>query len=165
MQIPKRKPGKYAHIKQDNHITKVKFEEIQKKLRKLKEALPNAIQELQRLAALGDLSENAAYQMAKGKLRGINQRILELEDQLNYADIIDSSQNTGVVTLGSTVTIEINNKKQKYQILGSSETSPANGIISHNSPIGSVLIGRRVGDVVEFQQKDKIVECKIIRIE
>jgi len=164
MQIPKRKPGKYAHIKQDNHITKVKFEEIEKKLRKLKEVQPAAIQELQRLAALGDLSENAAYQIAKGKLRGINQRILELGNQLNYAEIIEPNQNTGVVRLGSTVNIEINNQEQTYQILGSSETNPTKGVISHNSPIGSALMGHRAGDVVEFQQKNKTIECKIIEI-
>jgi len=177
MQIPKRKPGKYAHVKKDPHITKVKFDEIKKKLEKLKDSHPVAVEEVRRLAELGDFSENAAYQMAKGRLRGINQRILELEDQINYAVIIEPNKNSGVVQLGSTIIIDVNGREQSYQILGSSEASPVKGIISQNSPIGSALMGHRVGDEVELQHlpasatpkalqagKNKIIKCKIIKI-
>lgn len=164
MQIPKRKPGKYANVKRDYHLTKVKFDEIKNKLEKLKESQPTAIKEVRRLAEMGDFSENVAYQMAKGKLRGINQRILELDDQLNYAVIIEPNKNAGIVSLGSTVTINIKDKQHSYQILGSSEVDISKGIISQNSPIGSALIGHKVGDEVELKQKNQVIKCKIINI-
>lgn len=165
MQVPKRKPGKYAQVKKDPHITKAKFVASKNKLERLKASQPPAIQEVRRLAELGDFSENVAYQMAKGKLRSINQKILELENQINHAVIIEPNQTTGVVELGSIITIEFDDQEQTYQILGSAEANPTKGIISHNSPIGFALMGHRVGDIVELPRKNKVIKYKVIKVE
>ena len=165
MQVPIRKPGKYTHLKPDPHLTEGKFNEIKNKLQKLKEIRPEAAREVRRLAELGDFSENAAYQIAKGRLRGINQQILELEDHLHRAIIIKPGENTGLVQLGHKVTVEIAGKQITYLILGSSETNPGEGIISNNSPIGSALLGHQAGDKVKINQKNKIIECRIIKVE
>ncbi|MFA5022437.1 MAG: GreA/GreB family elongation factor [Patescibacteria group bacterium] len=164
MQVPKRKPGKYTNLQPDPHLTEEKFNELKDKLQKLKDSHPQAAAEMRRLAELGDLSENAAYQIAKGRLRGINQRILELQDHLKRAVTISSEKNSGTVQLGCKVIVEIDGQQKTYQILGSSETDPFKGIISHNSPIGSALIGCKIGDIVKIQLKNKIVEYKIIKI-
>ena len=164
MQIPKRKPGKYTNLQPDPHLTEEKFNELKDKLQKLKDSHPQAAAEMRRLAELGDLSENAAYQIAKGRLRGINQQILELEDHLKRAVTISSEKNSGTVQLGCKVIVEIDGQQRTYQILGSSETDPLQGIISHNSPIGLALIGCKIGDIVKIQLKNKIVEYKIIKI-
>jgi len=164
MRVPIRKPGKYTNLKQDPHITREKFDELKAKLERLKKiSQPRTIAEVKRLAADGDFSENAAYQIAKGRLRGINQGILETEDMLKRAIIIER-KNNGTVQLGHIVTVEINGKQKTYQILGSSETDPSQGIISHNSPIGKSLIGRRVGEVVKVQLNNKNAEYKIVKI-
>src|SRR3989344_2947089 len=97
MRVPIRKPGKYAHLKPDLHVTEAKFRELKDKLERLKASQPAAAQEVKRLAEMGDFSENAAYQMAKGRLRGINEHILELEDQLSHAELIKSGSDTGTV--------------------------------------------------------------------
>lgn len=164
MRVPIRKPGKYTNDKPDLHLTPAKFSELKTKLASLKASHPAAANEVKRLAELGDFSENAAYQMAKGRLRGINQRILELEDRLNHAVMIEPKQNTSVVALGHRVTVEIASKQASYVILGSTETDPLNGVISHNSPLGSALMGHSVGDTVTIQSGGKGVECRIINI-
>lgn len=166
MQVPKRKSGKYNNLKPDPHITQAKFNELKGILERLKKvSRPMAIEESKRLAEMGDFSENAAYSMAKGRLRAINEQILELEDQLKNAQVIDQFKNKETVQLGHKVTIETVGKRKTYLILGSTETNPTNGIISHNSPIGSALMGHKVGDKVKFQQINKVIECKIINIE
>lgn len=164
MQTPYRKPGKFSQIKSDPLMTRVKFAELETKLKKLKQIRPEAAKEVARLAELGDFSENVEYQLAKGRLRGINGGILKLERQLNDAEIITANKGTDVVQVGHTVTIEYNGMQKIYQILGSSETKPEKGIISHNSPIGSALLGHRVGDVVKVKVGEKDVEYKILKI-
>jgi transcription elongation factor GreA len=165
MQIPIRKSGKYTHTQIDPHLTAAKFSELQNKLERLKKIQPSAIEEVKRLAAHGDFSENHAYQMAKSRLRGINQRIIELENTLKQAIIIKPNKNSGIVQLGNLVTVETDNKIQTFQILGSAETDPDAGIISHHSPIGAALIGRRIGETVTIKLANKAVEYKIIKIE
>jgi len=166
MRTPIRKGGKYVHIKPDPYITSEKYNKLIFELEKLKKIKrPPAIKEVKRLALMGDFSENAAYQIAKGRLRGINQRILDLEEWLKTAQVIKEKPNNGFVQLGSAVTVEVSGKVKVYKILGSSETDPGNNIISHNSPIGLVLIGRKKGDTVKFDGPRKTVEYKILKIE
>lgn len=166
MRVPTRKPGKYANQKLDPNVTMDKFNELKANLEKLKKHVrPRAIEEMSRLAAMGDFSENVGYQMAKGKLRGINDKIDEIENFVAKAKIIDPKQNTEKVQLGHSVTIEIDNKIRTYQILGSAETDPTLGVISQNSPLGSALLNKRVGDIVEVQMPKTTMTCKIIKIE
>jgi transcription elongation factor GreA len=165
MRVPIRKPGKYTHSKPDPHITMEKQLELRSSLEKLKIARPRAADEVQRLAADGDFSENAAYQYAKGRLRGINQRILDVEDQLRRAIIVQPQANTERVSLGHRVTVETAGRQKTYLILGSAETDPALGIISHLSPLGSALIGKCVRDCVKANLADRDVEYTIIKIE
>lgn len=165
MQIPHRKPGKFSQMKSDPLITEAKFNELKNKLEKLKKATqPQAAEEVRRLAEMGDFSENFAYQMAKGRLRGINQRISILERQLDQAVIILPVKQIDTIKLGHSVTVNRDNKQYNYQILGSAETNPKNGIISYNSPLGSALLGRRVGDTVRVTLANKVVEYKILKI-
>lgn len=163
MQVPKRRYDK-IYEQPDPHLTREKYDEFKARLDRLVNVTRfQAMAEVARLAEMGDFSENAAYQMAKGKLRGINARIIELENILKRAVIIGSGQGNEV-ELGSTVTVDCAGKEKSYRILGSSETDPLKGVISHNSPFGSALLGRRVGDNVRVRLTGKIIECKIIKI-
>ncbi len=165
MRVPTRKPGQYANLKPDPYITEEKFKELQNKLVKIKAGQPHAIQEVKRLAADGDFSENAAYQIAKGRLRGLNQRMLEIEDHLKRAIIIKPLGNNEKVRLGNKVTVGISGKIKTYLILGSSETNPQAGIISHNSLIGAALLGRKTGETIKIRLARTEVEYKIMKIE
>ncbi|MFH0892104.1 MAG: GreA/GreB family elongation factor [Candidatus Falkowbacteria bacterium] len=164
MQTPIRKPGQYAGIKPDPHMTPDKFRGLSAELERLKAKRPYAAAEVKRLAADGDFSENHAYSMAKGRLRGLNRRIDEIEDHLKRAVIIEVPKNPDKAVLGSLVTVSVNGREKSYRILGSSETDPSGGIISRNSPLGLALLGRRVGETARVWLKDKAVEYKIIKI-
>jgi len=165
MQIPKRKSEKNIQSNNDPYVTAQKADELQKELERLiKIARPRASDEVAELAKHGDFSENAAYQMAKGKLRGINNRILILQDKLNNAIIIECTPGN-CVQLGSQVTVEVNGAQKNFQILGSQETNPQKGIISHLSPIGAALLGHKLNDEVEIEINGQNLKYKIIKIE
>lgn len=163
MRIPTRKPGKYADLHRDPHMTQPKFDELTAQLARLLRARPGAANEVKRLAEMGDFSENAAYQMAKGRLRGLNQRIMEIEDHLKHAEII-YPVTSGIIQLGSTVTIAQAGKQQTFKILGPTETNPSQGIISHKSPLGAALIGRNAGDTVDVGVSGKVVVVRILEV-
>lgn len=165
MRVPIRKSGKFTHIKRDPQMTRDKLVEFKNELQKLKTLQPKLAEEVYRLAQLGDLSENAGYQIAKGKLRGINQKILELTDHIHKAVIIEPDKNINTVQVGSRITVDINNEKKVFTILGSSETNPTKGIISYTSPIGAALIGKKIGEEVIVKQKNSEIKCKIISID
>lgn len=148
MQLPYRKPGKYAHTPLDPFITQDKLDQLTHKLARLQNERPLLAKEVARLAELGDFSENVEYQLAKGKLRAVNQRILVLENQLKQAQIISSHSDSDIIELGDRVTLESEGRQKTYQILGSAETDPNQGIISHHSPIGEALIGKKVGETI-----------------
>lgn len=164
MQLPKRKPPKFNLFQTDPLLTQDKFEELERKLNRLLADRPRQADEVHRLAQNGDFSENAEYQMAKGKLRSMNDMIDRLQHQLDHSEIISVS-GTDTVSIGHTVTVVCDGTQRAYHILGSTETNPKAGVISHNSPIGSALIGHRVGDVVTVKLPAREIEYTIIVIE
>jgi transcription elongation factor GreA len=166
MRVPIRKAANLPHVQVDHNITEAKYRTLERELKNITENLrPKTITEVKRLAEFGDFSENAAYALAKGRLRWLNQRILDLENEINHAVIIRPNKEKKTVQLGSSVTVAVAGKQKKYLVLGSAETNPGQGVISHHSPIGSVLMGCKVGDVVSFKLANKDVSCEIINIE
>ena len=163
MQIPYRKPGKFSQIPADPLMTAAKLNELKTELEKLKKYLqPPAAAEVARLAQLGDFSENAEYQLAKGRLRGINSAIFRLEKEINNAVIIVVEKQTGIVKVGCKVKVEYDGKQKIFQILGSAETDPSRGIISYHSPIGMALVGHKIGETIKVELADREIEYKIV---
>jgi len=164
MQVPIRKKETYIKPKPDPYLTEAKFTELKDKLVRMKASHPKLATEVKRLAEMGDFSENAGYQDAKGRLRGLNNRIAELEAHLKTSIIFKPSGNTTTVQLGHQVTVISDSQEKIYTILGSSETNPGSGIISHHSPIGAALLGHQVGEtiILNINNKEKII--KIISI-
>lgn len=166
MRVPRRKAGPFSYIKPDPYITAAKQAELKTDLEKLKNKVqPKLASEVKRLALMGDFSENAAYQLAKGRLRGINQKILQIEKQIAIAEIITVEGISQTIKIGNLITVEIDKEIKKYRILGSLETDPSAGIISYSSPLGQLLLGKKVGDVLEMKLADKNVGYKVIKIE
>lgn len=173
MRLPNRKPGKYTFPTFDSHMTQAEFDSMQAKLERLKKVVrPEAIKETRAHGENGDFSENAEYQIAKGRLRGINRTIDELEFQIPRAIIIEAPEQNTTVQIGHTVTVrtmtpsdetngeandEANDETKEFtwKILGPKESDPTQGIISHVSPIGEALLGAQVGDVVSVQLPDR----------
>ena len=113
---------------------------------------PEVVQAIEDARAHGDLSENAEYHAAKERQGQIEAMIADIDDQLSRAMVIDPSTLSGTkVVFGATVhLIDENDKKIVYQIVGETEADARVGRISYNSPLGRALIGRSVGDEVEF---------------
>jgi transcription elongation factor GreA len=113
---------------------------------------PNIIVAIAEARAHGDLSENAEYHAAKERQSFIEGRIMEIEDKISRAQVIDVSKLSGkVVKFGATVTVvdEDTDKKSKYQIVGDIEADFSKGLISISSPLARALIGKSVGDSVD----------------
>ncbi len=113
---------------------------------------PAVIRAIAEARAHGDLSENAEYHAAKERQGFIEGRILELEDVIGRAQVIDPAKLSGkTVKFGATVTVvdEDTDKEATYQIVGDMEADLKQKRISLSSPIARALIGKSVGDSVE----------------
>ena len=116
---------------------------------------------------MGDLSENADYHKAKEDQGFLEGRIQELEYILKNAIIIDESALDGeTVQIGSRVMIQESDlEPETYLLVGVKEADPRNGRISHESPIGKALIGKRVGEEVVVETPNGSIRFKILKIE
>ena len=98
----------------------------------------------------GDLRENAEYDAARKEQGLVETRIAEIEEILQNAEIIQSSDGSAVV-LGSTVELQSTAKTVAYTVVGPVEADPLAGKISNESPIGQALMGKKVGDEVKIK--------------
>lgn len=166
MRVPVRK-GEAENLRiKDYNISLAKYKELKNTLAYLLKRRPQEAKEVKRLAEMGDFSENAGYQMAKGRLRGLNQRILDIEDSLKKADIVISNNDISQVQIGHKVTIISNDIKKIYTILGASESNPSAGVISASSPLGAALLNKKIGDefYLEINGKNKYYTISNIEI-
>ncbi len=150
-------------------LTKESYDAKVKELEQLKTTGRDEIAERIKVArSFGDLSENSEYDEAMNEQAKLEAKIARLENDIRNANILDEDNlNAGVVHPGSKVKVENveNGKKSEYTILGPSESNPAQGIISDQSPIGKSLIGNRKGDIVDVQlPTGKILQLKILSI-
>lgn len=116
--------------------------------------LPPTLESMKFALSLGDYSENAEYQDAKWKLARLHSRILTIKDRLKRAIIIDGDDEDDRITMGSTVVVDLHGHERRYTIVGPQEVNPSKGRISHLSPVGSALLGKRVGDRIEVPRED-----------
>nr|WP_310525112.1 transcription elongation factor GreA [Polymorphobacter sp.] len=126
--------------------------ELTTTLKRLKEIeRPEVVEAIEVARAHGDLSENAEYHAAKERQGQIEAQVIDLEDRIARAMIIDPRELSGDrVVFGATVhLVDEDDKKIVYQIVGQTEADARIGRISYSSPLGRALIGRRVGEDVE----------------
>lgn len=115
----------------------------------------------------GDLSENSEYDEAKNDQAFTEGRILQLENMLKNAVVVDESElPNDVVSVGTIVKVKDYDfdEEVEYSIVGSAEADPMNFKISNESPVGSALIGKKVGDVVEVAVPSGVSKFEILEI-
>lgn len=129
------------------------YARLQVELKQLKAVeRPAIIRAISEAREHGDLSENAEYHAARERQSFIEGRIVELEDQIARAEVIDVSKLSGtVVKFGATVRVadEDSGEEQTYQIVGAVESDINAGLLSVTAPLARALIGKTVGDSVE----------------
>ena len=149
------------------YLTQDKFDELTDELAHLKTVRRKEIAEqLEYARSLGDLSENAEYQEARDLQAATEDRIRQIEAMLAHAKIIDHKK-TSAVSLGSKVTIQKKGEKSSfaYEIVGSAEANMAEKRLSHLSPLGSALMGKKKGDIFDFETPKGTQEYKVVAVE
>lgn len=116
---------------------------------------------------MGDLSENADYIMAKEDQAFLEGRIQELQTILRNATVVDNDQAaTGIAMVGSRVTVQEKGEgPETFMLVGAKEADPRAGKISHESPIGKALLGKRVGDAAKAETPGGAILFKILKVE
>jgi transcription elongation factor GreA len=112
----------------------------------------------------GDLAENSDYHNAKDELEFIDGRISELEDVLEHSVLVTSNGKSGSVSVGTTVVLKVGSLQHTFSIVGEWEADPAQKKISHTSPLGQALVGRKVGERVEVEAPAGKVIYEILSI-
>jgi transcription elongation factor GreA len=144
------------------------YQALDAELKRLKTVeRPSVIQAISEAREHGDLSENAEYHAAKDRQSFIEGRLLELEDKIARAQIIDVSKLSGKqVKFGATVNLieEDSGDKSKYKIVGEDESDVKAGKISITSPIARAMIGKEEGDVVEVMAPGGARSYEIVKV-
>lgn len=115
----------------------------------------------------GDLSENSEYDEAKNEQAFTEGRIIQLENMLKNATVVDESEiSTEKVTIGSIVKVKDYefDEEVEYSIVGSAEADPINSKISNESPVGAALMGKRVGDAFEVNVPGGTTKFEVLGI-
>ena len=131
---------------------------------------PEVIEKIKVARSFGDLSENSEYDAAKDEQGFIEQRILEMEQMIRYAVIIELDEKSSTIRLGNTVTYQElpNGATETYKIVGSAEANPVDYKISNESPVAQALLGKEVGDVAKVSLPtgpEDSMEIKILEVE
>ncbi|TSC97158.1 MAG: transcription elongation factor GreA [Candidatus Berkelbacteria bacterium Licking1014_2] len=149
-----------------SQITREGLEKIKEELRRLREEeRPQVVERLENARNYGDLAENAEYEDARERQGFIESRIRQLEQIINSSQIVVAADSEAV-DLTNVVDVEIDGRQETYQIVGSNEADPVNRKISAESPLGKVLMGKKVGDDFSYQTPGgQTVMGKIIKID
>jgi len=110
----------------------------------------------------GDVSENAEYSIAREEQTKIDIRISELENILKRARVATS--NNEKVAIGAKVKVHVEGSDEEFHIVGEPEADPLANRISHESPLGSLMVGKKVGDTFELEIPTGKIKYKIVEI-
>lgn len=147
------------------YLTKEGLAELKKEYGELTHIKrPDILARVSQARNMGDLAENAEYVAAREELSFIDGRIDELEELLKNAEIIKGTSSHTVVKLGSTVTLHAKGKKDTFTVVGEWEADPKEKKISHESPLGKVLVGKKVGEKVEVEAPAGKISYTIVSI-
>ena len=152
---------------EETYLTKEGEEALRRELKILRDTRrPELAQMLKVAVAQGDLKENADYHDTKEKLGFIEGRVQQLEAILRHAIVVESSDASDEVRIGSTVLIQEDGEDfdEEYRIVGSAEANPRERKISEKSPIGSALLGKRIGNRVKVDTPGGVITFKIVEI-
>ena len=148
------------------YITKEKLEELKQELKVLQTEKRQEVREKIEFAkGLGDLSENSEYHEARDEQARLEDRIITIEKTIKNAEII-KSHHSEIAELGATVVVQKkgDTEKRTFEILGPEEADTVAGKISHESPLGQALLGKKKGDTATVETPGGVVEYTVVEI-
>lgn len=150
------------------YITKEAFDELNTQIDDLEyNVLPAIVNEVSTARGNGDLSENAEYHAAKDKQRAVMKKIGYLKDFKVNAKVIDcTTLSCESVKFGLFVEVLDldNDRKKKVRLVGDYEANVGSGLISIEAPLGKALLGKKIGDIVDYETNENIFSYKILNI-
>ena len=147
-----------------NRFTKSGFDKLRLEYEELKSQRPAAVEDLKKAREMGDLKENGYYKASRAKLTAIDSRLTFLSYNLKTAKIIEEGK-TGIIGIGSQVTLVNGAKEMKYQFVGDLEADPTFGKLSLLSPIGKAVEGKKTGDIITVSSPNGEITYKITHVE
>lgn len=150
-------------MKKSYQITESGRRELESELEELKGRRGEIAEKIAAARDFGDLSENAEYDAAREEQGLVETRIAEIEDVLQNAELIASASKSSV-GLGNVVELKTGSKTVTYTVVGPIEADPLAGKISNESPIGSALFGKKVGDTITIETPKGETNYEIVTI-
>lgn len=143
------------------------YERLVQELENLKGQRSQVIADIKEAREQGDLSENFAYHDAKNSQGILEARIAGIESRLDDAIIVDAEDAKDEVVMGIPVKVKFKdqNRTRVYTIVTEEELDDVEGSASADSPVGSALLGRKVGDVVELEGPQGVVQVEVLEID
>lgn len=151
----------------ETYLTREGFEKLRKEMDKLQEEKRELSKMIGEAREQGDLRENAGYQYAKEKQAEVMRRIMELEQKLSRARLIEETKVAkNEVRIGAKVTIKelLSDSEFSYTFVGPDESDPSNGKLSVHSPLAEGLLGHKTGETVTINLPAGKKQFKIIKI-
>ena len=147
-----------------------RFQALQEELVYLKTVREKEVaDQIKEARSFGDLSENSEYDEAKNEQGKLYSRMAEVENILQNCVVIEEEydENSSTVRLGSKVTVldKEFNEEEVYEVVGSQEADPMNGLISEDSPFGKALLGKVVGDDVVVEAPAGVLHYQVLDIQ
>ena len=136
------------------------LEDLRVQRREVAEKIHNALEQ-------GSSQNDAEYDDAKLEQGRVEGRILDIEDILRRSRPIDEdgAHHAGRIMIGSGVELDWDGAKRHFQIVGAPEADAAHGKISNESPVGSALLGKAVGDVIDINAPKGLIKVKVLKID
>lgn len=146
------------------HMTQSGFEKAQVELEALILRRKEIVEKIKAAKEQGDLKENGEYHEAKNDMAFNESKILELEDLIRNAEVIESPNHSQFVALGSEIKVKNGVKEREFVIVGPTEANPAEGKISDESPLGQAFMHHAVGEDVEVETPAGVQKYTILEI-
>jgi len=145
-------------------LTKIGFEKAKSKLQSLQEERKRLIIELDGARSDGDWAENSALDSLKNQLQVLENQLIEVEQLVANAKVVDTANNGNGVGIGSKVALKINSGEKEIEIVSDGQADPLKGQISHGSPLAQALLGRKKGEEVKVETPGGVVNYCILSI-
>lgn len=129
-------------------FTKAGYQKVLGEKAKLLAERPEAVDHLKKSREMGDLSENGYYKASRAKLSSIDARLRRVERLVRLGRVVEAT-GTDAVGIGNLVTITDGTNQFTYTLVGGYESDPAQKTISHISPLGRAIVGKKKNDAVE----------------
>jgi len=145
-------------------FTKAGYEQLKVRQAELQVKREEVLIALQRAREMGDLSENGAYTAARLELGNVDRELRRLEFNIKYGQVttVEGYEQIG---FGNVITVEIAGREYTYTLVGTQESDPKKAMISIESPIGTALLGKRVGEKATVTMPDRTIEYLVKKIE